>query len=166
MNPNPLPSTVLERLGDMEVHAVPILESNISYLIVHTPTSDAMAVDPADPVKLLNYAKSIGAKVLKVLTTHHHHDHDGGNSHIAKSVSGVEIVGGEGEGVSSCTTTVKHGDIINFHTLQVKALHTKCHTANHMSFYLRDRENTPALFSGDTLFIGVHALIIINISNI
>lgn len=62
--------------------------------------------------------------VTKVLTTHKHHDHAGGNNKIASMIDGIEIVGGETEHVQGCTRTVRDGDTISVGSISVRCLHT------------------------------------------
>ena len=49
-------------------------------------------------------AEAMGARVTKVLTTHNHYDHAGGNRKIAKLVKGIEIYGGRGDGAGESST--------------------------------------------------------------
>mmetsp|Transcript_49122 Transcript_49122/g.96851 ORF Transcript_49122/g.96851 Transcript_49122/m.96851 type:complete len:273 (+) Transcript_49122:195-1013(+) len=152
---------LLEEFGDgMQVHTVPVHTDNYSYLIVHAPTKEAMAVDPAEAEKVLAYAQKIGVSVKKVLTTHKHWDHAGGNAKMLELIPDLEIVGGKLEQVTACNRFVEDGEELAFHSIKVKALLAPCHTSGHVLFLVSaakgegGEEVPPALFSGDTLFIG------------
>ena len=104
-------------------------------------------------VQVLKAAKEEGVSISKVLTTHKHNDHAGGNSAIAKSIPGLEIVGGEKDRVQGCTSTVKDGDEFSIGSIEVKCLHTPGHTVGHICYYVTEGEQK-AVFTGDTLFVG------------
>lgn len=74
--------------------------------------------------KVLKAASDQGVTVSKVLTTHKHHDHAGGNNAMASIMPGLEIVGGEKDRVEGANTTVNDGDIISVGGITVKCLHT------------------------------------------
>lgn len=74
--------------------------------------------------KVLKAADEEGVTITKVLTTHKHHDHAGGNNAIARKIPGLEIVGGEVDRVQGATSTVKDGDTISVGAINVKCLHT------------------------------------------
>ncbi|CAM9627226.1 unnamed protein product, partial [Laminaria digitata] len=91
--------------------------------------------------------------ITKVLTTHKHSDHAGGNNSMAAKIPGLEIVGGEKDRVQGCTNTVRDGDTINVGSIAVKCMHTPGHTLGHICFYATEGEQK-AVFTGDTLFVG------------
>ncbi|CAM9520979.1 unnamed protein product [Ascophyllum nodosum] len=136
----------------MRVVCVPVLHDNFAYLLIDESGVTA-AVDPAQPEKVLKAAKEEGVSISKVLTTHKHNDHAGGNSAIAKSIPGLEIVGGEKDRVQGCTSTVKDGDEFSIGSIEVKCLHTPGHTVGHICYYVTEGEQK-AVFTGDTLFVG------------
>lgn len=63
----------------MRIIPVPVRKDNYSYLIVDDTAKEAAAVDPYTPSKVKAAADQLGVKVVAGLTTHHHHDHSGGN---------------------------------------------------------------------------------------
>lgn len=48
-----------------------------------------------EPEKTLAAVKHENATLTHALTTHHHHDHAGGNEKLAGLVKGIEVVGGD-----------------------------------------------------------------------
>jgi hypothetical protein len=63
----------------MRVIPIPVRQDNYSYLIVDDTAKEAAAVDPYTPSKVKEAADQLGIRVIAGLTTHHHHDHSGGN---------------------------------------------------------------------------------------
>ncbi len=63
----------------MRVIPIPVRKDNYSYLIVDDAANEAAAVDPYTPSKVKETADQLGVKVVAGITTHHHHDHSGGN---------------------------------------------------------------------------------------
>ena len=63
----------------MRVIPIPVRKDNYSYLIVDNTANEAAAVDPYTPSKVKEAADKLGVKVVAGITTHHHHDHSGGN---------------------------------------------------------------------------------------
>lgn len=75
-------------------------------------------------VKVMKAASDEGVIISKVLTTHKHHDHAGGNTAIAGKIPGLEIVGGQKDRVQGATVTVNDGDSLSVGAITVKCLHT------------------------------------------
>lgn len=65
----------------LRVEPLPLDNSyrNICYLVIDTATSEAVAVDPLDADRVLAVAKSNQWRITKILNTHEHWDHTGGN---------------------------------------------------------------------------------------
>lgn len=63
----------------MKVIPVPVRSDNYAYLIVDEKTNKAAAVDVYDVPKVKAAAQDAGVQIVAGLTTHHHHDHSGGN---------------------------------------------------------------------------------------
>lgn len=137
----------------VDVHIVPILDDNFSYLVHDKGTQTAILVDPAVPQPLLALADDLRATITTSLTTHHHWDHAGGNEELAKLRPGVDIIGSAYETAPAVTKQLHSGDAhpIRGSSLVVNALRTPCHTSGHLCFTLiADRS---AVFTGDTLFV-------------
>ena len=63
----------------MKVVPVPVRSDNYAYLLIDNKTNQAAAVDPYDMAKIQDAAQAAGVEIVANLTTHHHHDHSGGN---------------------------------------------------------------------------------------
>lgn len=66
-------------LRGMRTVVVPNRTDNYSYLLIDDKTRNAAALDTFDVLKIKAAAEEIGVKIVANLTTHHHHDHSGGN---------------------------------------------------------------------------------------
>lgn len=137
----------------IDVHVVPILSDNYSYLLHDKSANVAAVVDPAEPRKLTLLADKLSAKITTALVTHHHWDHAGGNNELASIVPGVEIVGSAYETAEGVTLRLESGvkQQIVGSQLCVTALRTPCHTMGHLCF--KTHTEQPAVFTGDTLFV-------------
>lgn len=125
---------------------------NFNYLIACTETGEALAVDPLDYPKCLAAAEAHGWDITQILNTHEHGDHTGGNSGLVKA-TGAKIVAHRNAGrrIPNMDRGVGAGDVIRVgRTVELECLDTPGHTMSHIC--LLSHTDTPALFSGDTLF--------------
>jgi len=139
----------------MRIVPVPVLEDNYSYLIIDDKTKHAIAVDPAQPEKVIAAAEKEGVEIKTVATTHHHWDHAGGNTEMKNKIPHLEILGGDDR--IDLTRKVGHGDEYKLDDLHVRVYFTPCHTSGHVLYLVNSigaPQTTSALFTGDTLFIG------------
>ncbi|RZC37943.1 Lactamase B domain containing protein [Asbolus verrucosus] len=156
-------------LDKMKVIVLPALSDNYMYLvsiselavpissapsqIVDEKTKQAAIVDPVSPDAVLQAVEKEGANLTKVLTTHHHWDHAGGNKALVqKSKNALQVFGGDNR-IEALTNLVKHGDKFSIGDINVECLFTPCHTTGHICYYLNSSGEPPAVFTGDTLFI-------------
>ncbi|XP_074035995.1 hydroxyacylglutathione hydrolase tenzing norgay isoform X2 [Leptinotarsa decemlineata] len=137
----------------MKVTILPALSDNYMYLITDENTKQAAVVDPVEPDTVLAAVKAEGVNLTKVLTTHHHWDHAGGNEELVKKSAGALQVFGGDKRIGALTNEVKHGDKFSIGEINVECLFTPCHTTGHICYYLTAPGQTPAVFTGDTLFI-------------
>ncbi|XP_066246724.1 hydroxyacylglutathione hydrolase, mitochondrial [Euwallacea similis] len=137
----------------MKVTVLPALSDNYMYLISDEITKEAAIVDPVAPDTVLETVKNEGVNLTKVLTTHHHWDHAGGNEELVKkSPSKLTVYGGD-KRIGALTNHVKDGDKFKIGDISVECLFTPCHTTGHICYYLTDQKGQSAVFTGDTLFI-------------
>ncbi|CAL8467039.1 g6575 [Coccomyxa elongata] len=136
----------------MRIIPVPMLSDNYSYLLVDNNGITA-AVDPVEPAKAIEAAKKENLQISKVLTTHHHWDHAGGNEEISKLIPGIEIVGGEHDNVSTATKQVANEEEITLGDIKIKCLETPFHTLGHICYMCEEGTSERNIFTGDTLFV-------------
>ena len=125
---------------------------NFNYLVACPETGEALAIDPLDHEKTLATAKAKGWQITQVLNTHEHHDHTGGNAAVV-AATGAKVIAHHRAGarIDGVDRGVEAGDVIKVgKTVELECLDTPGHTMCHIC--LRSHTETPALFSGDTLF--------------
>jgi hydroxyacylglutathione hydrolase len=125
---------------------------NFNYVIACDETGDALAVDPLDYGKCLSVARERGWNITQIVNTHEHGDHIGGNQAMV-SATGAKIIAHQDAGrrIPNVDRGVGRGDIVRVgNTVELECLDTPGHTMSHIC--LLSHTDTPALFSGDTLF--------------
>jgi hydroxyacylglutathione hydrolase len=125
---------------------------NFNYLIACAETGEALAVDPLDYEKCLQRAKARGWDITQVLNTHEHGDHTGGNGPII-AATGAKLLAHKNAGarIDGIDVGLSAGDVVKVgKTVELLVLDTPGHTMSHVC--LLSKTDTPALFSGDTLF--------------
>jgi hydroxyacylglutathione hydrolase len=125
---------------------------NFNYLIACPETGDALAIDPLDFNRCLGVASGKGYTITQVLNTHEHRDHTGGNRGMIKATGATLLAHhNAGHRIANIDRGLHAGDVINVgRTVELECLDTPGHTMSHIC--LLSRTDTPALFSGDTLF--------------
>jgi hydroxyacylglutathione hydrolase len=140
--------------------------ANFVYIFADPATHKAAVVDPAwDVDRIINYTEAKGYDLDKILITHYHQDHLGGNM-MGQNIQGAaELVSrvkarvyvnrNEAEGVKrvsglsdSDLVKVDAGDVFKVGELDVKFIHTPGHTPGSQCFLVDGN-----LISGDTLFV-------------
>lgn len=137
----------------MRIVPVPIHSDNYAYLLIDEKTNVAAAVDPSEPDKVLEAAKKENVKITAILTTHHHKDHAAGNGPMKKALPDVLVYAND-ERVDALTNKVEGGETFKVGSLTIKVHFTPCHTTGHVLYEVHDDNQSPAIFTGDTLFVG------------
>ncbi len=137
----------------MSIVTVPQLSDNYAYLVIDDGSKQCAVVDCAEADKVIAAAKSHGANLVAVLTTHWHGDHSGGNAEIASKVPGIKVYGASAEGgkIPALTNPVADGDQLRIGALEARVLGIPAHTNGHVAYYF---PALGAVFTGDTMFVG------------
>ncbi|CAH2307411.1 hydroxyacylglutathione hydrolase [Pelobates cultripes] len=82
-------------------------------------------------------------------------DHSRDNVDLVQRFPGLHVYGAD-DRIRGLTHKVVHGQEIKFGDINVRCLFTPCHTSGHMCYFVWEDgcPDAPALFSGDTLFVG------------
>ena len=134
----------------LEIVAVPAFADNYLWL-VHDPASGETAVvDPGDPAPVLEEAERRGWRIGKILNTHWHPDHTGGNLKI-KDRTGAAIIGPAGENgrVPGLDIALKEGDRVSIGSHEAEVWEVPGHTIGHIAYIFREDR---VAFVGDTMF--------------
>jgi hydroxyacylglutathione hydrolase len=68
----------------LRIERIPTLNDNYTYLVICEKSGDAAVIDAPEVEPVVARVKSEGARVTKLLTTHHHADHCMANPDLAR----------------------------------------------------------------------------------
>ena len=134
----------------LEIVAVPAFADNYLWLVHDADSGETAVVDPGDPAPVLAEAERSGWQINKILNTHWHPDHTGGNLRI-KEETGAMIWGPAGEHgrVPGLDHALREGDHIRIGNHEAEVWEVPGHTLGHIAYVFRDDK---VAFVGDTLF--------------
>lgn len=132
------------------VELLPIFEDNYVFVLVNPANNEALAVDPGEPKKLLEFLEKSQLNLKGILLTHHHNDHIGGVKEL-KSKLQVPIWAPlkNKHQIPDATTYVEEGHSVSAASFNFKVLELPGHTLGHVAYWTDDHR---WLFSGDVLF--------------
>jgi hydroxyacylglutathione hydrolase len=159
----------------MRIVPIPCLSDNYAYLLVCRETKEAAIVDVSeagpvlgaidqgagtldsrrDVTSLLNNSRE-DVRIVAILSTHHHPDHVGGNEEV-RSKLGIDRVYGHASDrgrIPGQTQYLQENDTFEIGRLHVRALHIPGHTLGAVAYVVTHEPDDPAVFTGDTLFVG------------
>ena len=125
---------------------------NYNYLIACPHTGEAIAIDPLEFQMCFDKAKEKGWHITKILNTHEHGDHTGGNINLI-NLTGAEVMAPEGasKNIPGMTIGLIEGDVVKIgKEVELEVLDTPGHTMTHICLF--SQTDKPVLFSGDTIF--------------
>ena len=134
----------------LQIEQFMCLSDNFGVLI-HDPESGRTAsVDAPEAAAIVDRLEAKGWTLTDIMTTHHHHDHVGGNLEL-KERFGCRITGpkGEADKIPGIDEAVGEGDVFSFGAFDFEVIETPGHTAGHIVYY---SPKAGLLFAGDTLF--------------
>jgi len=136
----------------LQIERIPTLGDNYTYLLVCDETGEAAVVDAPEAAPVVKRVESVGAKVTKVLSTHHHFDHSAANPELAERY-GAPVFGHVSDSgrLPGLTDGLEEGDTISVGNQRARILFIPAHTKGHIAYVFDDAD---AVFSGDTLFAG------------
>jgi len=134
----------------LRIERIPTLRDNYTYLLICEASGEAAIVDAPEAEPVLRRVKGSGARVLQVLSTHHHPDHCAANPVLAKHF-GAPVLGhvSDADRLPGFTQGLEHGDVVRVGREQARILHIPAHTRGHIAYVF---DAAKAVFCGDTLF--------------
>jgi hydroxyacylglutathione hydrolase len=95
-------------------------------------------------------------KVVAILSTHHHHDHVGGNEELARDLGIRRVYGYASDKgrIPGQTELLDDGATFTIGKLQIRAIHIPGHTLGAVAYVVTREPHDPVVFTGDTLFLG------------
>ncbi len=134
-----------------EVHKVVVgpVDNNV-FVLRCTASGDALLVDAANEHGLLlDLARSLG--VRRIVETHGHWDHVQAVTELRDAGYSVGVTEADAAMLPSYDEVLGDDEVLEVGRLRVRTVATPGHTPGSMCFVVED---TPLLFSGDTLFPG------------
>ncbi len=124
-------------------------ENNV-FVVRCKRTGDAVLIDAANEHELLlEVSRATG--VRRVLTTHGHWDHIQAVTALRDAGIEIGVAEADAEMLPSYDFIIPGDEVYEVGDLRMRSVHTPGHTPGSTSFVLED---TPLLFTGDTLFPG------------
>jgi hydroxyacylglutathione hydrolase len=159
----------------MRIVPIPCLSDNYAYLLVCRETKEAAIIDVSEAGPVLGaidqgagtqdsrrdlstvlHSNREDVRIVAILSTHHHHDHVGGNEEV-RSKLGIDRVYGHGSDrgrIPGQTQYLQEGDTFEIGRLEIRALHVPGHTLGAVAYVVTHEPDDPVVFTGDTLFVG------------
>jgi hydroxyacylglutathione hydrolase len=136
----------------LRIERIPTLQDNYTYLIVCETSGEAAVVDAPEEEPVLRRIDETGARVTKILSTHHHYDHSAANPKLAERF-GAPVFGHESDAgrLPGLTDGLAEGDSVSVGEQVARILFIPAHTRGHIAYVFDEAE---AVFCGDTLFAG------------
>jgi hydroxyacylglutathione hydrolase len=155
----------------MRVVPISCLSDNYAYLLVCRETKEAALIDVSESGPVMSAIEQ-GAgtqdsrrelvresredvRIVAILSTHHHHDHVGGNEEVRAKL-GIDRVYGHASDrgrIPGQTQYLQENDTFEIGTLEVRVLHIPGHTLGAVAYVVTHAHEDPAVFTGDTLFL-------------
>jgi hydroxyacylglutathione hydrolase len=134
----------------LQIERIPTLRDNYTYLLICDATGEAAVVDAPEAGPVIARADTLGARVTKILSTHHHPDHAAANPALAERWHAPVYGHGSDFGrLAGQTQGLEEGNTVDVGRSRARILHIPAHTRGHIA-YVFDEDG--ALFCGDTLF--------------
>ena len=136
----------------LTIERIPTLGDNYTYLVICDRTQEAAIIDAPEAEPVIRRVEASGARVTKILSTHHHPDHSAANPELAERY-GVPVIAhvSDSERVPGFSQGVDEGDTVDVGDHTARVLFIPSHTMGHVAYVFDAAE---AVFSGDMLFAG------------
>ena len=144
----------------MQIHRLPALKDNYIFLLHDRDRHIAAVVDPAEPDPVLRQLATLGADLVAIFNTHHHHDHVGANANLLQRFPAAVVYGGAHDRgrIPGQQVFLQAGDRVALGIYSADVLFVPGHTRGHIAYYFPPNSENLAvggdLFCGDTLFAG------------
>ncbi|MGL4620072.1 hydroxyacylglutathione hydrolase [Chroococcidiopsis sp.] len=142
----------------MQVIRLNALSDNYIFLLHEPQQNIAAVVDPTEAEPVLKQLQHLGAELVAIFNTHHHHDHVGGNQKLMQKYPQLTVYGGvEDKGrIPGQKVFLQEGDRVSFGVRTAEVFFVPGHTRAHIAYYFppTTADEPGELFCGDTLFAG------------
>jgi hydroxyacylglutathione hydrolase len=134
----------------LRVERIPTLSDNYTYLLICEQTGEAAVVDAPEVDPVVARVAATGARVTKILSTHHHPDHSMANPELARRFE-APVFGhvSDASRIPGFTDGLEEGDRVEVGRAAARVLFVPAHTRAHIAYFF---DEAGAVFCGDTLF--------------
>jgi hydroxyacylglutathione hydrolase len=134
----------------LNIHIIPCLNDNYSYLLNDKTTNTVAIVDPSDFDPCNQEIQKKYKKLDYILNTHHHFDHVNGNQELKKKY-GAKILGfvKDKARIPGIDKSLIENENFKIGDTSFEVIFVPGHTSGHIAFYSK---NEKIIFTGDTLF--------------
>jgi hydroxyacylglutathione hydrolase len=132
----------------LRVERIPTLRDTYTSLLICEQSGEAAIVDAPEAAPVERRVERLGARVTRVLSTHHHPDHSAANPALAKRYD-APVYGhhSDAKRIPGFTNGLEEGDTIQVGEQRASILFIPAHTRGHIAYVFDG-----AVFCGDTLF--------------
>jgi hydroxyacylglutathione hydrolase len=136
----------------LRIERIPTLSDNYTYLLLCEESGEAAVVDAPEEEPVVRRAEHLGARVTKILSTHHHPDHSMANPKLAARY-GAPVFGHRSDAgrLPGFSQGLEEGDRVTVGRRAARVLFIPAHTRGHIAYVF---DGDRAVFCGDTLFAG------------
>ncbi|MEB2344249.1 MAG: hydroxyacylglutathione hydrolase [Deltaproteobacteria bacterium] len=136
----------------LRIERIPTLSDNYSYLLLCEESGEAAVVDAPEAEPVVKRADALGARVTRILSTHHHPDHAMANPELAERWK-VPVFGHASDAgrLAGFTNGLEEGDTVPVGRHHARVLFIPAHTRGHIAYVF---DQARAAFTGDTMFAG------------
>ncbi|MNL03615.1 Hydroxyacylglutathione hydrolase [compost metagenome] len=132
------------------VELLPIFEDNYVFVLVNPANNEALAIDPGEPLRLLEFLEEKQINLKGILLTHHHNDHIGGVKDLkAKLQVPIWAPLKNKHQIPDATHYVQEGNSFEAASFKFAVMELPGHTLGHVAYWMNENR---WLFSGDVLF--------------
>jgi hydroxyacylglutathione hydrolase len=134
----------------LQIERIPTFRDNYTYLVICEQTREAAVIDAPEAEPVIRRVDATGAKVTKILSTHHHMDHSAANPDLA-SRYGVPVLAhvSDASRMPGFTSGLDEGDTVRVGDETARVLFIPSHTLGHVAYVF---DEAGAAFTGDMLF--------------
>ena len=136
----------------LQIERIPTFSDNYTYLVICEETREAAIIDAPEAAPVIQRVEETGAKVTRILSTHHHLDHSAANPELAEHY-GVPVYAhvSDAERLPGYTHGLEEGDSFEVGRETARVLFIPSHTMGHVAYVF---DAAKAAFTGDMLFAG------------
>ena len=136
----------------LQIERIPTFSDNYTYLVICEATREAAIIDAPEAAPVIRKVEETGAKVTRILSTHHHLDHSAANPELAEQYGApVYAHVSDAERLPGFTHGLEEGDTFEVGRETARVLFIPSHTMGHVAYVF---DAAKAAFTGDMLFAG------------